>query len=63
MVNAIRAKLLGAELLVKLNKLDLPGADFEQAKLLARAAADTIHTGKLGYTIIVGVKPSQAPHH
>ncbi|MBI4789785.1 MAG: class I SAM-dependent methyltransferase [Chloroflexi bacterium] len=58
MVSTIRAKLLGAELLVKLKKLDLPTVDFEQAKLLARVAAETIHTGKLGYAILVGVRPS-----
>ncbi|MCI0477384.1 MAG: methyltransferase domain-containing protein, partial [Anaerolineales bacterium] len=57
MVNTIRAKLLGAELLVRLKQLDLPGADFEQAKALARSAAETIRAGKLGYAILVGIKP------
>jgi arsenite methyltransferase len=56
MVDSIRAKLLSAELLVKLKKLDLPGADFEQAKALARSATETIRAGKLGYATIVGVK-------
>ena len=62
MVNTIRAKLLGAELLVKLKKLDLSSVDFEQAKTLACSAAETIRAGNLGYAIVVGIKPSEASH-
>lgn len=58
MVSGIRAKLLGTELLVKLKQLDVPGTNFEQAKALARSAAETVRAGKLGYAIIVGEKPS-----
>ncbi len=56
MVKQIRAKLLGAELLVKLKQIVLPDADFEQAKRMARAAADAVRDGKLGYAVLVGVK-------
>jgi len=56
LVQNIRAKLLGAELLVKLNKLDLPGADFDQAKALARSAAQAVGEGRLGYVLIAGTK-------
>jgi len=56
MVKQIRAKLLGAELLVKLKQIVLPDADFEQAKRMTRAAADAVRDGKLGYAIIVGIK-------
>lgn len=55
MVNSIRAKLLGAELMVKLKQINLPGADFEQAKRMARSALNAVQTGKLGYTMIVGM--------
>jgi ubiquinone/menaquinone biosynthesis C-methylase UbiE len=55
LVQDIRTRLLGAELLVKLKKIDLPAVDFEQAKTLARAAADAIKTGKFGYAIVTGV--------
>lgn len=48
----VRGKLLGAELLVKLRKIDLPGADFQQAKLIARSAAEAIREGKLGYVLL-----------
>jgi SAM-dependent methyltransferase len=47
-----RGKLLGAELLVKLKKIDLPGADFQQARLIARSAAEAIREGKLGYVLL-----------
>jgi arsenite methyltransferase len=56
LVRDIRTKLLGAELLVKLKKLDLPGADFEQARSLALSAAEAVREGKLGYALLVGVK-------
>jgi arsenite methyltransferase len=52
LVREIQGKLLGAELMVKLKKLDLPGADFDQAKALARAAMDAIRAGALGYALI-----------
>jgi arsenite methyltransferase len=54
MARDVQTRLLGVELMVKLKKLDLPGADFEQAKLFARAAAKVIHEGLLGYSLIVG---------
>ncbi|HXG65813.1 MAG TPA: methyltransferase domain-containing protein [Blastocatellia bacterium] len=55
MVNQIRAKLLGAELLVGLKKLELPDVDFAQAKAMAQSAAAAIRQGKLGYAIITGI--------
>lgn len=58
LVGGIRAKLLGAELLVKLKKLTLPDSvDFAMAKGLARAAAEAVRQGRLGYAIIAGTKP------
>jgi len=58
MIRDVQAKLLGAELLVKLKKLDLPGADFDQAKTLARYAAEAVQRGQLGYALIVATKHS-----
>jgi arsenite methyltransferase len=57
MVKAVQAKLLGAELLVKLKKIEVAGADFEQARRMARAATEAINQGQLGYGVLVGVKP------
>lgn len=59
MARDIQGRLLGIELMVKLKKLNLPGADFEQAKHLARAAAKAIQQGLLGYTLIVARLPGK----
>lgn len=56
LVQDVRIKLLGAELLVKLKKIDLPTVDFEQAKTLARAAADAVKVGKFGYAVVTASK-------
>ena len=58
MIRDVRGKLLGAELLVKLKQLDLPGVDFETAKGMARAADDAARAGKLGYALLVAQKPA-----
>ncbi|HYE71940.1 MAG TPA: methyltransferase domain-containing protein [Blastocatellia bacterium] len=54
MVNQIRMKLLGAEILVGLKKMDLPGVDFPAAKQMAASALTAIKQGKLGYAIVAG---------
>lgn len=56
MVRDIQGKLLGAEVLSKLKKLDLEGVDLEQAKRLARAAAEAVRAKTLGYAIVTGRK-------
>lgn len=60
LVQDIRAKLLGAEMLVRLKKLDLPGVDFDRARRLARSAAEAVRTGNLGYALMVGVRQQMA---
>jgi len=57
LVQDIRTKLLGAELLVKLKRIDLPAAGFEQAKSLARAASEAVKAGQFGYTLLIATKP------
>lgn len=56
MVRQIQGKLLGAELLSKLKKMDLPDVDFSTAKEFAQAALQATRTGELGYTVIVSKK-------
>lgn len=56
LVQDIRTRLLGAELLVKLKKINLPAVDFEQAKTLARAAANAVKAGTFGYAIVTANK-------
>jgi hypothetical protein len=58
MVRNIQGKLLGTELLVKLNKITLPGeVDLEQAKTLAKAAATAIQARRFGYAMLTAAKP------
>jgi SAM-dependent methyltransferase len=53
MARDVQGRLLGLELMARLNRVDLPGADFEQAKHFARAASKAIQQGLLGYSLIV----------
>src|ERR1019366_7510743 len=53
MARDVQTRLLGAELMVKLKKLDLPGTDFDEARKMARAALTAIQQGSLGYSLIV----------
>lgn len=55
MVNQIRMKLLGAEIMVGLKKMELPGVDFAQARAMAASALTAIAQGRLGYAIVSGV--------
>ncbi len=55
LVDEVRGKLLGVELMVKLKKLDLPAEiDFDQIGRLAKLGAEAIRSGRLGYVLMVG---------
>jgi arsenite methyltransferase len=56
MVRQIQAKLLGAEIMTGLKKIDLPGVDFATAKQFAQAALEAIRGGALGYAVIAARK-------
>ena len=56
LVQQVRRKLLGAEIMVGLKKLDLPGVDFRAAKETAKRALLAIQDGALGYAILTAVK-------
>ncbi len=56
LVARVRTKLLGAQLLVSLKKLDLPAVDFGQAQALARSAAAAVTAGTLGYALVTGTR-------
>ncbi|NKQ37237.1 MAG: methyltransferase domain-containing protein [Chloroflexi bacterium] len=56
LVRSVQGKLLAAELMVKLGKLDLPEADFVQAKQIAKSAATAVRQGQLGYVIVTAVR-------
>jgi ubiquinone/menaquinone biosynthesis C-methylase UbiE len=56
LVQGIRTKLLGAQLLVSLKKIDEPAVDFAQAQRLARGVAEAVAAGTLGYALLVGTR-------
>lgn len=56
MVNQVRMKLLGVEIMTGLKKLELPDIDLAAAKTMAQSALEAIKQRKLGYAIICGVK-------
>jgi SAM-dependent methyltransferase len=57
LVRQVRGRLLGAQVLAQVRRLDLPGVDFGRAAQLARCAADAVERGLLGYSLIVAIKP------
>lgn len=57
MVHQVQGKLLGAEILAGLRKIDLPGLDLAAAKQTARAALAAVEQGHLGYIIVTAEKP------
>lgn len=59
LVDELRGVLLGAELLVKLKKLELPDwldLDFDDIGRLARLTAGAVQRGDLGYAVLIGEK-------
>ena len=58
MVDQIRLKLFGAEIMTGLNKLRLPGVDVGAAKRMASSAMVAIRRGQLGYVLISAAKPN-----
>ena len=57
MVDQVRMKLLGAEIMTGLNKLQLPGLDLGAAKRMAGSAMAAVKQGQLGYVLIRAIKP------
>ena len=60
MVRQIQAKLLGAEIMAGLKKIDLPGVDFATGRQFAQAALQATNRGALGYIVIAARKPQYA---
>ena len=55
LIHEIRGKLLAAELMASLKRLDLPEwIDFDEAGRLAKITAETVGQGKLGYALFSG---------
>ncbi len=53
----MQAKLLGAEIMARLKKIDLPGVDFATGKQFAQTALQATRDGALGYAVLSARKP------
>jgi arsenite methyltransferase len=53
MVEGVRKKLLLADVMIGLKKLELPGLDVRAAKAFADAADRAVHNKQLGYALLV----------
>jgi arsenite methyltransferase len=56
-IRQIQAKLLGAEIMVGLKRLNLPNVDLSTAKRFVQLALSAVEDGKLGYVVLGAVKP------
>jgi SAM-dependent methyltransferase len=56
MVRQIQSKLLGAEIMTGLKKINLPGVDFAAGKQFAQATVQALQEGNLGYGVIISRK-------
>ena len=58
LIQEIRGKLLGVEMMVKLKNLDLPiPVDWDEAGRLAKLTAELVREGRLGYALFIGDSP------
>jgi len=65
LVQQVRSRLLAAEIVQGLGKINAPELDLGAARTLARTAAQAIERGELGYVLITAAKKSLrglAPH-
>ena len=60
LVKQIQTRLLAAEVMVRLQKLSLPGFDLEAVKIIAKHALAAIREGKLGYAFVIASKDRAA---
>jgi ubiquinone/menaquinone biosynthesis C-methylase UbiE len=56
MVQQVRMRLLGVEMMKALRKVELPDVDLAGAKALAHTALQAIAQGEIGYALVCGIK-------
>jgi ubiquinone/menaquinone biosynthesis C-methylase UbiE len=56
LVREVRGRLLAAEAVQGLGKIEVPGFDLTGAREMAKAAAEAVERGELGYVLMIGVK-------
>ena len=57
MVRQVQGRLLGAEVMTGLKKINLPGVDFATGRQFAQAASQATRDGSLCYAVITARKP------
>jgi hypothetical protein len=61
MIDQVRGRLLFADIMVNLRKLDLPSFDAARTKQFLTAAERSIAKHELGYAVLGATKPSIIP--
>ncbi|MGH8148737.1 MAG: class I SAM-dependent methyltransferase [Steroidobacteraceae bacterium] len=61
LVQQVRGRLLAAEMMRGLEKIELPGFDFVAARRVAQAAAEAIERGQIGYALITASRRCIVP--
>jgi ubiquinone/menaquinone biosynthesis C-methylase UbiE len=56
LIDQVRGRLAAAGMVAKIQRVELPGVDFELARRVARSAAEAVHAGTLGYTLITATR-------
>ena len=56
-IDRVRQRILGVQVLTRLKQLDLPGVDLDQAATIARSAVESVRDGRLGYMLMVAQAP------
>jgi hypothetical protein len=59
LIEQVRGRLLAADLVTKIQKVELPGdVDLQLVKRMARSATEAARAGTLGYSLIIATKPA-----
>ena len=56
LLNQIRVRLLGAEVLAKTNDIELFELNIQTAQVMVRSASEAVKTGRLGYATVIAKK-------
>jgi hypothetical protein len=59
LIEQVRGRLLTADLVTKIQKVELPGdVNLQLAKRMSRYATEAARAGVLGYSLIIATKPA-----
>jgi ubiquinone/menaquinone biosynthesis C-methylase UbiE len=63
LIDQVRRRLVAAGVVAKIRQVELPGVDLQVARQVARSAAEAVHGGSLGYTLITAVREARTGGH